>query len=289
MLESLCSLEKNSLCQKAKNSNALGIRTMDDFEKLIDEYSTEYCLFLESTYGDHMLSEGGTIAIDRMFAGTSLQHQKMLDIGFGLGAAAFYLAEQYQAQVTGIELNPWMVEEATRRTPEQLRSRVNFVLYQQPPMLPFSDHSFDIVYSKGVLVHLQDKVPLFEEIHRILKPGGFLIIDDWLSPKKDQWGQRLQKLCEMESLTLYAQTEADYKDFLEKTGFSAIQIRAENNNYVQYNQDIVNRLNQPTVKASFTTEFGESAWQQAVEGYQLIADSIRDNELLIRWFKAISL
>lgn len=259
---------------------------MDDFEKLIDEYSAEYCLFLEITYGEHMLSEGGTIAIDRMFVGTPLQDQKMLDIGFGLGAAAFYLAEKYQAEVTGIELNPWMVEEATRRIPEHLKSLVNFVLYQQPPLLPFPDQSYDIVYSKGVLVHLHDKFPLFNEIHRVLKPGGFLIIDDWLSPKKGEWGQRLQKLCELENLTLYAQTETDYHHLLEKTGFTAIQMRAENEHYVHYNQDIVDRLNHPEVKASFTSQFGETAWQQAIEGYQLIADSIRDNELLIRWLKA---
>lgn len=259
---------------------------MDDFQKLIDEYSAEYCLFLESTYGDQMLSEGGTLAIDRLFAGTSLNNKKALDIGFGLGAAAFYLAERYQAEVTGIELNPWLVEEATRRTPVNLNLLVKFVQYHRPPLLPFPDQCFDIVYSKGVLVHINDKYPLFNEIHRVLKPGGFVIIDDWLSPNKDQWGQRLQKMCEMENLTLYAQTESDYRQLLEKTGFTAIQMRAENDHYVQYNQDVVNRLNQPNIKASFSAQFGDTAWQQAVEGYQLIADSIRDNELLIRWLKA---
>jgi hypothetical protein len=90
----------------------------------------------------------------------------------------------------------------------------------------------------------------------------------------------------MENLTLYAQTESDYRHLLEKTGFTDIQMRAENEHYVQYNQDIINRLNQPKAKASFIAQFGEKPWQEAVEGYQLIADSIRDNELLIRWFKA---
>lgn len=259
---------------------------MDDFKKLIDEYSEDYCLYLESTYGDHMLSEGGTIAIDRMFEGTSLKNKKVLDIGFGLGAAAFYLAEKYQANVNGIELNPWMVEEATRRIPERLRSMVNFVLYQKPPLLPFSDQHFDIVYSKGVLVHLNDKYPLFNEIHRVLKPGGFLIIDDWLSPKNGEWGQRLQKLCELEDLTLYAQTENDYKTLLEKTGFTDIEMRSENENYVKYNQNIISRLKQPEVKIPFIKKFTEKSWQEAIEGYQLIADSIQSNELLIRWFKA---
>lgn len=261
---------------------------MDDFKKLIDEYSAEYCLFLEGTYGSHMLTEGGTVAIDRMFQETPLHHKTVLDIGFGLGAAAFHLAEKYQADITGIELNPWMVEEATRRIPHNLKNAVRFVQYQQPPLLPFPDHSFDVVYSKGVLVHVNHKTPLFEEIHRVLKPDGLLIIDDWLSPVKNKWSDRIQKMCEIENLTLYAQTENDYKTLLKNTGFKNIQMRAENSHYAQYNQDIVDRLNKPDIKKSFCNQFSETAWSQAIEGYQLIADAIREDELLIRWIKASS-
>lgn len=260
---------------------------MDDFKKLIDEYSADYCFFLEGTYGDHMLSEGGTLAIDRMFAGTPIQGKKALDIGFGLGGAAFYLAEKYAAIVTGIELNPWMVAEATRRIPQHLAARVNFVQYEKPPLLPLPDQSFDIVYSKGVLVHINDKTALFKEIYRVLKPGGYLVIDDWLSPVKNQWSERIQRMCEIENLTLYAQTESDYRTLLNNSGFDHIQIREENLHYSQYNQAIVNRLNQPEIKSSFCTQFGEKSWSQAIEGYQLIADAIRENELLIRWIRGV--
>lgn len=259
---------------------------MSNFEKLITEYSKDYCLFLEGTYGNHMLSEGGTVAIDRMFAGMSLRDKKILDIGFGLGAAAFYLAEHYGAQVTGIEINPWLVQEATHRIPSALNSKVNFVLYDDLSKLPFSDESFDVIYSKGVLVHVEDKSTLFQEVSRILKPQGFFVVDDWLSPIKNQWGARLQKMCEMENLTLYAQTEADYKNALKNNGFCDIQIRDENRHYVEYNNDIVKRLSNPDNAKVFCSRFGELAWKQAVEAYQLIADSIDDQELLIRWFKA---
>jgi len=258
-----------------------------NFQKIIDEYPEDYCDCLESAYGEHMMSEGGTIAINRMFVGTELQNKSLLDIGFGLGAAVFYLAKHYQAKVTGIEINPWMVEEATRRTPENLRANVQFVKYQQPPLLPFADQSFDVVYSKGVLVHLEDKAPLFQEIYRVLKPTGCLIIDDWLSPKKNQWGERLQKMCIMENLTLFAQTELDYKTALKIAGFTDIQQRDENNNYTQYNLDIIRRLNQPEIAKAFQQKFGNKQWQEAIEAYKLIADSIQDQELLIRWFKAL--
>ena len=36
---------------------------------MIDDYSEDYCQFLEATYGTNMLSEGGHEAIDRMFQG----------------------------------------------------------------------------------------------------------------------------------------------------------------------------------------------------------------------------
>lgn len=97
---------------------------MDDFQKMIEEYSAEYCLLLEIAYGKGMMSEGGSQAIENMFAGIELKNKRMLDIGFGLGGVALYLAEKYAARVTGIELNPWLAEEATRRIPEKLDSLV---------------------------------------------------------------------------------------------------------------------------------------------------------------------
>jgi ubiquinone/menaquinone biosynthesis C-methylase UbiE len=166
---------------------------MNDIEKLISEYSEDYCLFLEAAYNEGMMSEGGATAVERMFTNIDTQNKKILDIGFGLGGVAFYLAEKYNAFVTGIEINPWMVEEATRRTPTHLKSRVKFVCYNKPPLLPFSETSFDIVLSKGVLTHVREKLPLFKEIFRVLANDGILVIDDWLSPTQNKWGERLQK------------------------------------------------------------------------------------------------
>ncbi len=113
------------------------------------------------------------------------------------------------------------------------------------------------------------------------------MIDDWLSSKTGHWGARLQKMCEIEDLTLYAQTETQYHQALKNTGFTDIQTRSENAHYAAYNQVIVDRLREPHLANDFQKRFGQKAWQDAVEGYQLIADSIRDNELLIRWFKAL--
>ena len=255
---------------------------MENYQKLIDEYTEDYCLFLEATYSDSMLSEGGTQAVEHMFQGIEVKQKSMLDIGFGLGGADFYLAKQHGASVTGIELNPWLVQEATRRTPEALKEYVKFVAYDNPPHLPFNDNAFEIVFSKGVLVHVNDKLPLFVEMARVCQTGGQLVIDDWLSPTKGQWGERLQKMCEMEDLTLYAETVDNYSQILKQAGFTDITIRDENKHYVQYNEDIVAHLKDKDYAKTFIEQFDEKTWHDAIEAYQLIADSIRDNELLIR-------
>ena len=259
---------------------------MNDLDKLIAEYSADYCHFIEATYSEDMMSEGGTEAIENMFAHVDVQGKRILDIGFGLGGVAFYLADTYQARVTGLEINPWMVDEASRRTPEHLKPLVDFMQYDDISKLGFPDVHFDIIYSKGVLTHVCDKLPLFKEIHRLLKPEGSFIVDDWLSPTPDQWGPRLQRMMEAEDLTLYAMTETNYMQLLTNAGFVDIKMRDENINYNRYNESIVHRLKSDSHAADFIKQFGQKDWDIAIESYQNIADAIKDNELLIRWFNA---
>lgn len=257
----------------------------DDINKLINEYPANYCRFLEVTYGANMMSEGGAHAIDNILAQESdLSNKHILDVGFGLGGAAFHIANTYGAFVYGLEINPWLVKEASRRIPRQLDNQINFLEYHPMRELPFEQDYFDVVFSKGVLTHLKNKSNLFQQINRILKPGGSFVIDDWLSPIEGTWGEKLNKMCEEEGLTLYAETESNYKKLLKNSQFTDIQMYDQNKHYYQYNLDIVNNLKcmDPNDEV-----FNEISLNEAIEGHQIIADSIKNNELLIRWFRGV--
>lgn len=251
---------------------------------IIEEYSEEYCLALETAYGQSMMSEGGQDGIESLFQGILLQNKTALDIGSGLGGVAHYLAGAYHMQITGVEINPWMVEEATRRTPQYLQSKVKFVLLEDDG-LPMCDQSLDIVYSKGVFTQIADKATLFSEIYRVLKQNGQLVIADWLSPVQGCWGPLISKMAEAEGLSLYAQTEQGYREELEQAGFTTIEISNQNTLYAQFNHEIAQTLASER-KAAFIERFGEHTLNEHIRGYQLIAEAITTNELLVRYIFA---
>lgn len=254
---------------------------------ILNEYSQEYCSSLEAAYGDHMMSEGGAAAIDKMFSSIHLKNKKILDVGFGLGGVAFYLANKHDAQVTGIEVNPWMAEEAKRRTPSAIKGKVCFTHYLQPNTLPFADENFDLVYSKGVLTHVQDKSPLFKEIFRVLKPAGLLVIEDWLSPIQNTWAESIQKMAESEGLVLYAETEENYVNLLEQNHFQKIMKTDLNKEYAEYNQHIVNKLCRLKNQETDHSIQNEVMLDEKIHSYTVIKDAILKNALLIRRFFAM--
>src|SRR4051794_34392800 len=98
-------------------------------QKLIDEYSESYCAMLEMAYGQGIMSAGGTEAIETLFEGLNIKNKKALDIGFGLGGIMMYLAKAHGMQITGLEVSPWLAEEANRRTPLEHRHLLNYLVY----------------------------------------------------------------------------------------------------------------------------------------------------------------
>lgn len=248
------------------------------------EYQKKFCDFLEITYGDGFLSEGGTKAVDSLLRGFDLRDLTILEIGSGVGGAAFYIAEQYHASVTGIEITYELVEEATRRIPESLKERVRFVYYHDIHHLPFDDASFDLAYSKGVFLHVdhEEKVPLFREIYRILKPGSHLVINDWLSPHHGIWGEKMQEMCRLDKLTICATTEEDYRTYLTSAGFSVISIESENDISAQYYYELDQHLKNPKTLSLLNEMLTGEEIETEIRSNWLVYESLIDDELLIR-------
>ena len=104
-----------------------------------------------------------------------------LDVATGTGHTALALAP-HVASVIGIDLTPEMLSEAERLRAERDARNVAFRL-GDVHHLPFEDASFDLVTCRRAAHHFSDIALALQEIRRVLRPGGRVVIDDRSVPE----------------------------------------------------------------------------------------------------------
>lgn len=125
-------------------------------------------LTAKSDFVHEMVRWGG---LDRLPAGTTV-----LDVGCGIGGSSRILARDYGFAVTGVTISPQQVARAQQLTPAGLnvQFRVDDAMALSVP-----DGSFDVVWSIEAGPHMPDKAVFAQELMRVLKPGGILVVADW--------------------------------------------------------------------------------------------------------------
>ncbi len=104
------------------------------------------------------------------FAGfASARGLKVLEIGVGMGADYLQWL-QAGARATGVDLSPISLEQARRRC--ELAGYRPDLRLADAERLPFTDNTFDVAFSYGVLHHSPDTAQCLREVCRVLKPGG---------------------------------------------------------------------------------------------------------------------
>ena len=187
------------------------------------EYYEAMLELLEWIWGRDYMAPGGEGNVDRLVAGLDLGGRKVLDIGSGLGGPAFYMARKYGAQVTGIDLEPHLVERASTRAFELgMKASVEFRLARVGP-LDFPDNQFDLVISSGAVTQTSDKDGLFSEAWRVLKPGGMVSCYEWMKCE-GEYSKDMLHWFELEGLTYELETLETHGTILSRTGFVDIEL-----------------------------------------------------------------
>jgi len=103
---------------------------------------------------------------------------QILDIGCGIGGAARTLAAETGCRVAGIDLTPEYIDIAKELTTRcAMEDQLHFQVANACE-LPFEDDTFDGAITLHVAMNIKDRVTLYEETARVLKPGaGFAIYD----------------------------------------------------------------------------------------------------------------
>ena len=147
----------------------------------------------------------------------------ILDVGSGLGGPARYLARRFGCRVSGIDLTDEFCAVARHLTALLgLDERVS-ITEGDALAMPYDDAAFDGAYSMNVSMNIADKRALYREIHRVLKPGAWLMLSeaaqgpggapDYPTP----WART--------AASSFLATEAETRASLEACGFAIESLR----------------------------------------------------------------
>lgn len=145
---------------------------------------------------------------------------QVLDVGCGTGQTAAYLAYKYEANVTGIDINPTMVARAKRRM--EKNSLPVEIIQGSVEKIPLPDNHFDFIISESVLSFV-NKPKALKEIFRLLKSDGrFIAIEQTIiQPLTEEEEDEIKQFYGFDSLPI----KEDWVTLLNQAGFENIRVQ----------------------------------------------------------------
>jgi MPBQ/MSBQ methyltransferase len=127
----------------------------------------------------HVLGRTATLELAQAAELDASKH--VLDIGSGIGGTSRCLAAEFGCRVTGIDLTDEYFSSAALLNDRVGLTHLLECLQGNATRLPFGEQAFDVAWTEHAAMNIPDKPRLYQEIHRVLKPGGTLAIYDVLA------------------------------------------------------------------------------------------------------------
>lgn len=152
--------------------------------------------------------------------------EKVLDAGCGKGGSSFWLAINKQVKAVGITPVQTQIDDCNAQAEKlKLTEQTSFVLADYCAT-PFADASFDVVWACESLCHAKDKGAFYKEAYRVLKPGGRVVIAEYLRSNRSLKAKEEQVLKAW--LNGWAiediDTQQEHQGHAKQAGFSEVKI-----------------------------------------------------------------
>lgn len=148
----------------------------------------------------------------------------VLDLGSGAGFDCFLAASRVgkTGKVIGVDMTPEMIEKARENKQKGDFDNVEFRL-GEIENLPVADSSVDAVISNCVINLSPEKNRVFEEVYRVLRPRGRIMVSDivLLKPIPDAIMNSIEMYV---SCVAGASLKSDYIDAIQAAGFQDVRV-----------------------------------------------------------------
>jgi len=115
-----------------------------------------------------------------------LRDSHLLDIGCGIGGPSRMLADEFNFNVTGIDISHEFIRTAQKLSDLVGLNHKTKFLQADALDLPFESESFDVVWTQHVQMNISDKAKFYSEIERVLTNNGtFIYYDIFRKDKED--------------------------------------------------------------------------------------------------------
>jgi len=178
----------------------------------------------------------------------NLSKCRVLDVGCGIGGPARMLADEFNCDVTGIDMSHEFILTARKlSTLVGLRDKTEFI-QGDALELPFESGSFDVAWTQHVQMNINDKARFYSEISRVLTDNGiFVYYDIFRTGKEDleypvPWAN--------DPSISFLGTTLNMDTILRNLGFTKVATTEQTDNAIGFFSGMFERNNQNDSKKS---------------------------------------
>ncbi|MCE1197731.1 MAG: methyltransferase domain-containing protein [Marinilabiliales bacterium] len=190
------------------------------------DYSSINLRYSELAKSDCCLSCGGAIHYAEVHPG-----EVCVDLGSGRGTDVLRMAEQAGSEgyVYGIDISSGMLETARKNAEKFGVQNVQF-LHSDLEKIELGEGVADLVISNCTINHATNKLAVWQEIHRILKPGGKFVVSDIFATSEIPAQYKNDPVAVAECWA-GAVTREEYMATLSRAGFGEVVVLEESKPY----------------------------------------------------------
>ena len=175
--------------------------------------------------------------------------ETVLDLGSGGGIDVFLASKKVgsHGKVIGVDMTKEMLERAEASALKYGYRNVEFRL-GEIEKLPVEDETIDTIISNCVINLSPDKLKVFQEAYRVLKPNGRLMVSDIVT--KGELPETVRKSFDAWAGCIAGALEkTEYVDTIKRAGFRTIKIISEKDYTINISDDLTGKVMSVQIEA----------------------------------------